>query len=301
VTVTAEVRPRGPYSLRLTAGGVDATRRFRDDVLTAAVRTGDGAEIAEAYQRPEGTLLLRAASDDGIAALRFALAVDDDHSDFLRRFAADPLIGEAVQRLEGLRVARLGTVAQALLRALCGQLIQSRKARALEWTILRATSRRLEADGLYAPPTEADLARLSPAELRAHGLHARRAAALVRICGSVDLERLHGVATATVVARLTRERGLGPWSAGVICLEGLGRPEQGLVGDLGLMKLLAALRGRWVEADETRELLAPYDEWAGLASVYLLKGFARGLIPLPDGARTRHDVSRARARRRLAA
>ena len=60
--------------------------------------------------------------------------------------------------------------------------------------------------------------------------------------------------------------------------------EHGLVGDLGLIKLLRALRGRPVEAAETAELLAPYGEWAGLASVYLLAGFSRGLIPL-DAAR----------------
>ena len=81
--------------------------------------------------------------------------------------------------------------------------------------------------------------------------------------------------------RIERERGLGPWSAGVVCLEGLGRYERGFVGDLGLVKLLRALRGREVEAWETAELLEPYGEWAGLASVYLLRGFSRGLIPLP--------------------
>jgi 3-methyladenine DNA glycosylase/8-oxoguanine DNA glycosylase len=51
------------------------------------------------------------------------------------------------------------------------------------------------------------------------------------------------------------------------------------VGDLGLLKLVSALRGgRRAEAWETEELLAPYGEWAGLASVYLLKGFGLGLI-----------------------
>ena len=73
-------------------------------------------------------------------------------------------------------------------------------------------------------------------------------------------------------ARIERERGLGPWSAGVISLYGLGRFERGLVGDLGLIKLCAALRGRWATAEDTRELLEPYGEWAGLASVYLLAG-----------------------------
>jgi 3-methyladenine DNA glycosylase/8-oxoguanine DNA glycosylase len=87
-----------------------------------------------------------------------------------------------------------------------------------------------------------------------------------------------------VVARLVRERGLGPWSLGVVCLEGLGRYEHGLYRDLGLAKLASALWGRWVEAEETDELLAPYGEWGGLASVYLLAGFKRGLVPLPHVA-----------------
>jgi 3-methyladenine DNA glycosylase/8-oxoguanine DNA glycosylase len=106
--------------------------------------------------------------------------------------------------------------------------------------------------------------------------------ALVRLCRSLELERLHDLPTDAVVRRIERERGLGPWSAGVVCIEGLGRFEHGLVGDLGLVKLVRALRGRQlVETWETAELLEPYGEWAGLASVYLLRGFARGLIPLP--------------------
>ena len=38
---------------------------------------------------------------------------------------------------------------------------------------------------------------------------------------------------------------------------------------------------RAVEGHETGELLAPYGEWAGLASLYLAMGFKHGLIPLP--------------------
>jgi 3-methyladenine DNA glycosylase/8-oxoguanine DNA glycosylase len=294
VNLTAELRPRGPYSLRLTAASSDATRRWREGVVCAAVRTSAGAETTAALQRPDGSVVLRAETEEGLAALRFSLALDDDHSEFLRRFTNDPLLGDAVRSLPGLRVARTGTVAHALLRAFCGQLIESRRARSLEWSIVRAVTPLLTRDGLHAPPTAACLARLAPAQLRERGLHARRGAALVRICSALDPERLHAVATDTVVARLTRERGLGVWSAAIVCLEGLGRPEQGLVGDLGLIKLLRELRGRQVEPEETRELLAPYEEWAGLASVYLLKGFGRGLIPLPGARRSRHELARPR-------
>jgi 3-methyladenine DNA glycosylase/8-oxoguanine DNA glycosylase len=69
---------------------------------------------------------------------------------------------------------------------------------------------------------------------------------------------------------------------GVVCLEGLGRYERGLVGDLGLVKLLSRLRGRRVEGWETAELLEPYGEWAGLASVYMLSGLRLGTIPVPE-------------------
>ena len=91
----------------------------------------------------------------------------------------------------------------------------------------------------------------------------------------LDPERLHGAPTDAAARRIERERGLGPWSAGMVCLFGLGRFECGLVGDLGLVKLCGALHGRWADAEDTRELLEPYGEWAGLASVYLLASFPK--------------------------
>ena len=95
------------------------------------------------------------------------------------------------------------------------------------------------------------------------------------------LARPRGAAAAsrTRSARLGRERGVGPWTVGVVALQGLGRYDAGLVDDLGLVKLLASLRRRWPEPGETAELLEPYGEWQGLASVFLLQGFKRGLVP----------------------
>jgi 3-methyladenine DNA glycosylase/8-oxoguanine DNA glycosylase len=276
VAHVAEIRPRGTYSLAQTvAWAGDASRRFRDGTLTAALPEG---EWAGAAQRPDGAVVVRASSERAVDRIRFVLALDDDHGEFLRRFRTDPLLGEATVRLRGLRQLRVPTVAHAVLRALCGQLIESSRARALERTIVRATSPGVDGLGLREPPSASSLGRLAPAELRRLGLHARRGATLVRLCRSLDLERLRGLPTASAAARLERERGLGPWSVGVVCLEGLGRSERGLVGDLGLIKLVSALRGRRAEAWETEELLAPYGEWAGLASVYLLKAFSRGLI-----------------------
>jgi len=276
--VAADLRPCGPYSLALSArGGTDATRTFRDGILNAALPDGR----AVAWQRPDGIVCLRATSEEALERMRFCLAIDDDHKPFVLRFRRDPMIGSTVQRMRGLRPIRLATVAQALLRALCGQLILAGEARAMERRIIRAATERR--DGLSVPPTTADLARFSPAQLRRLGLHARRGATLSRLC-AWELERLKEQPTDAVANRLIRERGLGAWSAGVICLEGLGRFERGLEGDLGLVKLLGAMRGRRVEGWETAELLEPYGEWAGLASVYLLAGYAKGLLPVARAA-----------------
>jgi 3-methyladenine DNA glycosylase/8-oxoguanine DNA glycosylase len=274
--IERRLAPRGPYSLAFSARlSSDATRTFRDGVFTAAL---DG-EVVCAWQSPDGTIAVRAHSDAGIERLRWILALDDDHSEFLRAVRDDVFLGPASRALRGLRPLRVSTVAQALLRAFCGQLIEAKRARRLEQTIIRTICAPV-ADGLHAAPTTRDLAALAPSQLRGLGLHARRAAALVRLCRTVELERLHGVETPVVAARLERERGLGPWSIGVVCLEGLGRYDYGLVGDLGLVKLLRELRGRAVEGWETAELLAPYGEWAGLASMYMLAGYSRGMLPL---------------------
>jgi 3-methyladenine DNA glycosylase/8-oxoguanine DNA glycosylase len=278
------VRPRGPYSLALSARlAGDATRRVREGLITA--RCGGG--VARAWQSPDGAVTIRSESPSAAEKLRWMLALDDDHSEFLRRVADDPLLGRASKHLRGLRPVRTATVAQALLRAVCGQLVDWQTARTLERRVIRALQGReahvsVSDTGLGEPPQSSTLAAVAPFELRRLGLHERRGAAIVRLCRSLELERLHEFPTGAVVRRLDRERGLGPWSAGVVCLEGLGRYEHGLVGDLGLIKLVRVLRGRRaVESWETAELLEPYAEWAGLASVYLLAGFGRGLIPLP--------------------
>jgi 3-methyladenine DNA glycosylase/8-oxoguanine DNA glycosylase len=298
--IDAELRPLGPYSLRLSARhGGDATRVFADGVYTATIAVEERLERVSAWQRPDGAICVRAGSEAGVDHIRFTFGLDDDHSEFLTRFARDPLLGAALPGLRGLRPLRTATVAHALLRAVAGQLITARRARQIEGAVVRAATPQL--GGLHRAPTAADLGRFSPAELRRLGLGMRRGDTLVRLCRSLDLEALKRMPTEAVALRLERERGLGPWSTGVVCLEGLGRYERGLARDLGLVKLASALWGRRVEPEETDALLASYEEWAGLASVYLLAGYQSGTVRLGDENRdSRRGQDRRVADRRAA-
>src|SRR5262249_52693140 len=169
VVVEAVLQPRGPYALALSARG-DATRRFRDGLLSVTLPEG----LALAWQRPDRRVVVRAPSDEAVERMRFVLAIDADHTPFLRAHRRDPLLGPMTATLPWLRPLRLTTVAHVLLRAFCGQLISARDAREIEFRIITAACPRH--DRLRTPPTAADLVRLSPAKLRSLGLHARRGA-----------------------------------------------------------------------------------------------------------------------------
>ncbi len=263
--------PVQPYSLAQSARGFDPTRRIRDGVLEMVFEVEGRPSFVRVWQRPDGLLGVRADGDAGeatIAHLRFALAIDVDHGPFLDLAADDLLLRDIVSRRRGLRPTRTATVAHALVQAVAGQLITAREARLIEHRIVALTSRTHA--GLLLPPTGEGLRAISVAELARTGLAPRRAAALARVVRTLDVERLRDVPTDRAVARIMRERTLGPWSAGVIALCGLGRYEHGLVGDLGLIRLCSNLLGREATADDTHRLLARYGEWAGLAGVHLM-------------------------------
>lgn len=277
--VEATFRARGPFSLRDSAvWASDATRRFDGRILVGLFAVEDGLARACAWQASDGRIELRSHSEDALEQLRATLPLEADHSEFLRRYEDDSLLGRTIRALPGKRPMRVGTVTQALVRAVCGQLIASSVARRIERALIRATC---ESDGVFCvPPTPDCFADRAPADLQRYELTARKASTIVRLCRTLDLERLRGLPPVKVAERLERERGLGPWSAGVIGLEGLGCHELGLVGDLGLIKLCTALLGRPAEPSDTAELLDRYGEWQGLASKYLLAGSARGLLPV---------------------
>jgi AraC family transcriptional regulator of adaptative response / DNA-3-methyladenine glycosylase II len=273
------VRARGPFSLRTSARlAGDATRRFDGRILVCLFEVDGRLERAACWQETDGAIALRALSEQGLDRIKAVLPLGADHSEFLSRFADDELLRRAMRVLRGKRPLRLGTVTQAFVRAVCGQLIESKRARRIELRLIRATCR---TDGvLHAPPTPEAFCGFAPAALQRFDLSARKAATIVRVCRTLELERLRDVSPAGAAQRLERERGLGPWSVGVIGLEGLGCYDFGLVGDLGLIKLCTALLGRRAEPEDTAELLGRYGEWQGLASVYLLAGFAQGLLPV---------------------
>ena len=236
------------------------------------MRVGGAATLARIRQRPDGLLEAVCDHPDRSLAelqLRFLLATDVDVSGYLRLAREDELLRGSGSIRAGGRALRTATVAHAAIRAAAGQLITSARARQIERALLRRTGTRV--GELICPPTAAELrGRLSPALGAACGLSPARAAALARLVRRLDLEALRARPSTEAAARIEREPGFGPWSAGLICTLGIGSLRFGPAGDLGLIRLAGALLGREATVEDTRRLLDRYAPWAALAGQDLL-------------------------------
>jgi AraC family transcriptional regulator, regulatory protein of adaptative response / DNA-3-methyladenine glycosylase II len=266
-----ELTPPRPYRLADAVGGRDPPRRMAGGVLDIALLTAVGDGRARVWQRHDGTLGARIEAHDQEAALdrlRFALGLDVDHTPFLRMAERDELLGPLVRRRPALRPARCGSFAQSLVRALAGQLLPAVEAARIERQVPAAICERR--DGLRVPPSASDLRCLRPAVAERCGLSPRRSGTLARLARTLPAGRLAAAPTDAALRRLTAEPGIGPWAAGVICGQGLGRPDAGPAGDLGLVKLCSALLGRKAVSADTERLLDRYAPWQGFAAAHLL-------------------------------
>ena len=185
-----ELTPRSP--LALPGAGPDGVMRRRAGVLERLLHVEDRPVLVRAAQPVANSVLLgawgpsRGACEVALTRMRFALGVDDDTSEFHRRFRDDPLIGRAIRAAPGLRPPRRPEPFEALAWAICEQLIEYPRAVAIERRMVAApdvTGRvldggvgyvRLRAFGAQsAAQLDAVLARLRAAGVRAYVLDLR--------------------------------------------------------------------------------------------------------------------------------
>jgi len=286
IELRVQVRPAWPFRLPPRVGADGVTRR-RGDVLERLLHDADGQPVAVRVAQPSPDAVLfgaratsRAAAEHGIERLRFALGVDDELGGFYRRFARDPLIGRSLRRRPWLRVGRRPQPFEALVWAVCEQLIEYERAAAIQRRIVAMLGRRWSGeDGWCAGqrdlPAPATLSGAAPAALVSCELAESRAIALVRAAREVARGRieLDGDDPERGWQRLRAIPGIGSWTIEMLALRGQGRFDQLPAGDLGLLKLVGRRlsggdpRARASE-QQVRSFFAPYGEWAGLAAVH---------------------------------
>jgi 3-methyladenine DNA glycosylase/8-oxoguanine DNA glycosylase len=260
--------------------------QVRGGVVHRLLHHAGSPVLVRVAQLSRGRLVFGARARDtegaeyGIERVRAALGVDLDLAPFHERFRFDPLIGRTVRAHPGLRVWGRPDPFEALVWAVCEQLIEFRQAVAIQRALVARLGPRDPNSGLRDAPDAGVLAGQAPALLESLGLSAGRAAALVRAArevagGRLDLlDRDHERGW----RRLRAIRGIGSWTVQMLALTGQGRMDQLPAGDLKYLKLVGRLQtgDPRARADETQveRFFAPYAPWAGLAGVFALRSRA---------------------------
>jgi 3-methyladenine DNA glycosylase/8-oxoguanine DNA glycosylase len=166
---------------------------------------------------------------------------------------------------------------RALLRSVVHQQLAGSAARAID-ARLRAPHR-----GRYPKP--ADLLAVRTPSLRKAGLSRQKIAAVRAVAqafdqGLLDNRRLRRMDDDAVVEAVTQVRGIGTWTAHMLLIFSLGRPDVLPVGDYGVRKgamLLYDLPGL-PKAGELEALAEPWRPYRSVAAWYLWRA-ADTLVP----------------------
>jgi 3-methyladenine DNA glycosylase/8-oxoguanine DNA glycosylase len=288
----AEVRPPSPF--RMPAfGGEDRVMRVGGGVASRLLHVEGSPVLAHAWQRRDGRVALRAEPVDpatiaapasvpaaeprpagpaelgtAVGRMRFALGVDDDLTDFLRRFRSDPLLGPLLRRRPHLRPLRRPWPWEALAWAIVKQLIESGRAARIQRRIVGRWGTRIgpERGALRDVPAPALIAGRAPAELQSMDLSAGRALALRAVARDIAAGRCDPSDPAAD-RRLLAVPEIGPWTVQCLGLFGRGDPDSLPAGDLIYLKLVGRLAGlgRRATVEEVEEFFAPYAPYRGLA------------------------------------
>lgn len=246
---------------------------FRADPVDPGAVAAPLPDLAAGEERPAGDAELELA----IERMRFALAVDDDLTDFRRQFRGDPLLGPLLRRRPHFRPKRRPWPWEALAWAVVKQLIETGRAARIQRRIVGRWGARLGRDrgGLRDVPSATAMAGRAPAELESMGLALGRALALRSVAGDIARGRCDP-ADVAADPRLLAVREIGPWTVQCLGLFGRGDPDSLPAGDLMYIKLVGRLArlGRRATVEEVEEFYAPYAPYRGVAALLTLAGRA---------------------------
>ncbi|HEX8422960.1 MAG TPA: hypothetical protein VF634_06095, partial [Pyrinomonadaceae bacterium] len=132
------------------------------------------------------------------------------------------------------------------------------------------------------------LAQASVEELRALGLSNAKAAGIVEVARACVAGELSSASLAredneTIIARLSRLRGIGRWTAEWVLMLHFGRTDVFAAADLFLRGVVVKYynRGAALNEREIRALASQrWGAWASYAALYLLAGMRAGTITL---------------------
>ena len=265
-----------PFRLDLT---VSALRRLSTnivDVLTSegqytrAFATSRGPVVARVVQvNPEA---LTVTLDGDVREHKRArglvvrmLGIDRDVAHFGRAAEGIPWLSPLAERMRGVRPPRYPTLWEACVNAIVFQQISLHAASAIMRRLIVALGRPVDSErvAVYAFPTAEGFLGAEDDVLRAAGLSPGKLSTLRRVAeslaaGALNEAILEERTSPDAAALLCGIKGIGPWTATVILLRGLGRLDVFPMNDSSVARNLSLVSGSApVDVENTLDSLSP--------------------------------------------
>jgi DNA-3-methyladenine glycosylase II len=265
-----------PYRLDLTVSALRRLPTNAVDVLTPdgaylrALAGAHGRVVVHVAQTGPARLEVVITGDErdhagARAAARRMLGVDCDLTPFDQASARIPWLAPLARRMRGLKPPRYACLWEACVNAIVFQQVSLAAASAITQRLVVALGTPLPYARvpLYVFPSAEQVLGADDALLHATGLSASKRMTLRRVAtaiaaGSMSEQLLAPCASPQAAARLSEIKGIGPWSAAVILLRGLGRLDVFPANDSSVRRnLVMAVPSQRVDLARTLDTLRP--------------------------------------------
>jgi AraC family transcriptional regulator, regulatory protein of adaptative response / DNA-3-methyladenine glycosylase II len=280
-TVCLRLPVRTPFAYEgvfghLAAGTVPGCEEVRDGAYRRSLRLPAGSAVVTltpAVDHVRCQLVLDDFRDltTAIARCRRLLDLDADPEAVVDALSRDPELAPVVKKAPGQRIPRTVDEAELAVRAVLGQQVSTKAARTHAGRLVAAYGRPVhdpEGALTHAFPSLEELADIDPIHLAVPKARQRTLSALIAglADGTVVLDA--GSDWESARSQLLALPGIGPWTAEVIAMRGLGDPDAFPASDLGL-RLAAEHLGLPTDRRKLVERSAGWRPWRSYATQHL--------------------------------
>jgi AraC family transcriptional regulator of adaptative response / DNA-3-methyladenine glycosylase II len=256
------------------------SERLDGDLYATAIRLSDGTAALLKLQLSPTAVAASFTPPDPKYTLEIhqlvssLLGLGQDSAAFTR-LAKKLGLTRLVKHREELRIIQTPSVYDGLLWSIIGQQINLPFACLLRSRLI-ALAGTAVGENLFAPPSPAAVAKLSPADLLPLQFSRQKAGYVIAISrliteGKLDLEALPAMSATRAERTLLAIRGLGPWSVNYVMMRSLGFADCVPYSDTGVTSGLQSLLDLDVrpDVDATRRLMSVFSPYRSLATAHL--------------------------------
>lgn len=246
-TLSLRLPVRAPFAYEglfghLAASAVPGCEEVRDGAYRRTLRLASGTGLVTLTPASDHVRCLLVLDDlrdlaAATARCRRLLDLDADPEAVVEALSRDPDLAPVVAKAPGQRIPRTVDEAELAVRAVLGQQVSTKAARTHAARLVLAYGQpvRDPAGGLtHTFPSVEQLAEIDPVHLAVPKARQRTLSALVGAVADGTVELHPGCDWDRARSQLLFLPGIGPWTAEVIAMRGLGDPDAFPASDLGL-------------------------------------------------------------------